>query len=505
MAAGCILSAPTSALGEFGDISFSDDVEIIASAFDGGGGSAVQERAGRAGFGLFEETVEKSDSNRGSGRRGGSKVVHKSQVVSDDDVTLGFDSEAKLTASSRDPQPSDSFIPSGRATSELTVEFEVTEPTKYVLNGGLVTSTALPSSRQDKHQRGQNGCTRIVVLSPNGTLHRADSPSVCGSEASVDIDEAGELEPGTHSLTINALATSGQIEDTRSVLAFYDLQLRFCTITVQSGTTNGTEGDDVICGTEGDDTILSHGGSDRIFGFGGADTLEGGSADDDIDGGDDDDKRIYGGPGDDTIFAGLGDDGVESSAEPTSNVVAGGPGNDEINGGFGDDVIVGRCGGKEAIVCPADPVVPGEADDDNLIGDAGLDLLWGDGGVNILDGGDGNDLAEAGDLGDTIFMGAGDDTVIGGDGNDTIEGGPGNDGDGPLGSLFGPVFGGGGSDCLIGGPGRDDLDGAAGNDTFIAKDAARDKVAGGPGPDRGKFDRADNVTSVANEAFGGSC
>lgn len=44
-----------------------------------------------------------------------------------------------------------------------------------------------------------------------------------------------------------------------------------------------------------------------------------------------------------------------------------------------------------------------------------------------------------------------------------------------------------------------------GNDTFIAKDNKKDKVDGGPGPDRGKFDPQDTVSSVANRAFSGSC
>ncbi len=501
-ATACCLSLPAQANGGFDDVSFSNEVEIIAFAFDGGGDSAVQDPATQSDFDLFDETVEKSDSNRDSGRRGRSKVIHKSQVVRDGNTTLGFDSEAKLTASSRDPQPSDSFVPFGRGTSELTVEFEIAEPTTYTFNGGLSTSTDLPTARRDGRQRGQTGCTRIVVTSPNGSIYRADSPSICGSETSVDIDEAGELQPGTHSLTVTAQATSGQIEDTPSALALYDVSLRFCTITVQAETTNGTEGDDVICGTEEDDTILGHGGSDRIFGFGGADTLEGGAADDDIDGGDGDDKRIYGGPGDDTIAGGVGDDGEESFASVISNVVAGGPGNDEINGGPGLDVLVGRCGGEEATVCPADPVLLGELDDDNLIGGDDNDVLRGDAGVNFIEAGDGNDVAFAGDSGDTLIMGDGQDGAQGGNGNDRIEGGAGNDGD----DLFaGNLFGGGGNDCLIGGRGRDDLDGVGGNDTFIAKDNKKDKVDGGPGPDRGKFDPQDNVSSVANKAFGGSC
>ncbi len=96
---------------------------------------------------------------------------------------------------------------------------------------------------------------------------------------------------------------------------------------------------------------------------------------------------------------------------------------------------------------------------------------------------------------DTIFGLDGDDTIYGEGGADTIDGGDGRDG----------LLGADGADCLDGGADKDDLKGEAGNDTLLAKDLTKDEVKGGPSPDRGRFDPRDDVRSVSNRNFSGSC
>src|SRR5688500_18036768 len=135
-AGGLLVLSPTAPAG-VGGIDVSDEAEIIASAFDGGGDSAVTDRAGRIGFSEFLASVEKSDRNADSGRSARSTVVHETQILEDGDDTLGLDSTATATARARDPQPGDSFFPVGRGTSELVVDFEVSTPVKFSLTGDL--------------------------------------------------------------------------------------------------------------------------------------------------------------------------------------------------------------------------------------------------------------------------------------------------------------------------------------------------------------------------------
>ena len=96
---------------------------------------------------------------------------------------------------------------------------------------------------------------------------------------------------------------------------------------------------------------------------------------------------------------------------------------------------------------------------------------------------------------DTIFGLGGDDTIYGEGGSDTIDGGSGRDG----------LLGADGADCLDGGADKDDLKGEAGDDKLLAKDGTKDKVNGGPSPDKGRFDPRDDVRSVANPNFTGGC
>jgi Ca2+-binding RTX toxin-like protein len=489
------------------------EAEVIATAFDGGGGSEVRDRSGRIGFSEFLRTVSARDSNSDSGRAGRGDAFQDTEILSAGDEELGVDSQGTASGSFTDPTPGDETQPVGSGRSELIVDFDVVgDPVKFSLTGELNASGS-PTNSQ---------CSNVRLVSPSGL--NTDTVGACdGSAAEVEINEIGELQPGTHRLSVemytpafNPLASGG------TAVADYDIKLRFCTITVAAPDqeTDGTAGDDVICGTPGDDTIFGLGGKDRIFGLTGADILDGGAAADSIDGGDGDDLRIYGGTGNDTIDAGPGNDGP--GAPQADLVVAGGPGDDQIDGGTGNDQIFGRCGeevfGDPSDICLADPVEPGENDDDNLTGDRGNDVIFGDAGINFIRVGAGNDSAAAGDLGDTLIMGAGADSALGGVGDDQIEGGAGDD-DTVLGGLAG--FGGndtitggtgddlleGGSarDCLVGGSARDVFRGGDGEDTLLAKDGARDSVNGGASPDRGRFDPDDSVTSVQRRNFSGGC
>jgi hypothetical protein len=96
---------------------------------------------------------------------------------------------------------------------------------------------------------------------------------------------------------------------------------------------------------------------------------------------------------------------------------------------------------------------------------------------------------------DTISGLGGADTVYGVGGPDTLDGNGGSD----------VLLGAEGADCLDGGSNRDKLSGEAGNDKLLAKDGTKDEVNGGPKPDRGRFDPRDDVRSVSDSSFTGSC
>jgi Ca2+-binding RTX toxin-like protein len=433
----------------------------------------------------------------------------------------GIDSEGTAGASFFDEDPADGDAPDGSGLSEFSVSFEVTgDPVKFSLTGTISASASATNAE----------CTEGTVTSPDGSTHTVSSPAGCGSPESANVGDTGELLPGSHSVSvqINAPASGPASDGTAS--AEYDIALRFCTIVIDqpNQTTEGTTGDDVICGTSGDDTINGLGGNDTIYGLGGADTLEGGDGDDHLFGDEGNEHRIYGGYGNDTIDGGPGNDGDIASL---ANVVAGGGGNDDISGGPGDDTIFGRCGedlGISAEVCPADPPLLGETDQDDINGQDGKDSIHGDADLDDLaggrdrdnlfggpardhiDGGPGNELntgpsvnvaAIQGGCGpDVIFGGPGDDLIEGNDGNDEIRGEAGSD------KLRGHA----GNDCLVGdssvGVHRQDvLLGHGGDDKFLARDGVHDVVRGGPGPDKGRFDPQDDVESVQNRNFQGGC
>ena len=102
----------------------------------------------------------------------------------------------------------------------------------------------------------------------------------------------------------------------------------------------------------------------------------------------------------------------------------------------------------------------------------------------------GDDFIEGGGGKDKIFGDAGDDTLLGQGGNDLLRGEGGND------RLTGGagndrLYGGDGRDGLRGEAGRDTMTGEAGNDSLFAKDGERDLLDGGPGKDRGEWDKED--------------
>ena len=105
---------------------------------------------------------------------------------------------------------------------------------------------------------------------------------------------------------------------------------------------------------------------------------------------------------------------------------------------------------------------------------------------------------------DALFGGPGTDTVygyerrdrlVGGKGSDLVVGGKGDD------EMFGGSYddvliGGRGHDIIYGNRGKDRLYGNKGHDRLIASDGMADRLDGGPGVDRGRWDAKDRVRSV---------
>jgi len=484
-----VLSAPGAAMAEIDQSSVSFGSEISAQAWDGAGETPPDaDFFDETNFETFDENVRARDRNRESGRQGRAEVTQSTQILSFNGTFMGVDSTGLATGSWADPNLSDGLVPFGAALSKFELEFDVVNsPVGYSINGTQAVD-ATPATPQ---------CTDAEV----GTLPGfATISSGCGEGPETEtLDLAGTLDPGSHDFEINlrtllssGLATSG------TGRSEYDISLRFCTIVAQGPVTNGTSGDDVICGFSDPETIDGLGGNDIIFGAAGADTIEGGAGNDRIFGDDGDDARIYGGPGDDIIDAGPGNDGPRVPG--FAQVIAGGPGDDQITGGPGNDGIAGRCLeialGNPSPICPSDPVAGGETDDDNIDGGPGNDTLFADAGANLIVGGSGIDVTGADGPGaNTFLLGPGNDSASGGIGPDRIEGEDGKD----------LLVGFPGGDCIIGGEDKDNLQGEEGNDTLLARDGGKDKVNGGPSPDKGRFDGRDRVTSVTNRGFQGGC
>ena len=296
-------------------------------------------------------------------------------------------------------------------------------------------------------------------------------------------------------------------------------------------------GDDSVSSGAGDDTVYAGEGNDRVWGHEGNDFIDGGFGKDLLQGGDGIDTISYatrvnpvfvdmtgygkgennddGEPGEldfidadnEILVGGKGNDLLVGNADPNgnfgvtfnpSNKIIGGEGNDTIKGLDGNDMIDGGLGAdvfeggegidtadysrrSENLRITLDGVANDGAfskkrgsekdlvstDVENVSGGSGLDLIVGDAGNNVLSGGSGND------------------TIRGGDGNDTITGGAGLD------QLFGEA----GDDALYA------------NDLTLPRNVkgkkrqqliarAKDRIDGGAGTDRAKWDLADTAVAV---------
>jgi Ca2+-binding RTX toxin-like protein len=493
LAAGALLAAPAAASAEVDPGSVTTGAEIVAEAFDGAGETDPdRDRSGRIGFSEFLRTVNARDRNVDSGRGGKANVTQDTRLVEDGDLILGVDTSGTADSSYTDPNPSDSLEPYGSGTSELAVGFEVVNaPVQFTLTGSIEASVSGNGA----------GNARVTVTDPTGAEHKAEVASFESGSDVVDLDLTNTISPGSHDFEVDIdVFSGGHILSGGTSTADYDLELRFCTVVVEQPgqAALGTSGDDVICGRSGNEQLLGGGGNDIMLGLGGADDIDGGIGADEIFGGAGDDTRLYGGPGNDDIDAGPGNDGP--GAPSVGEVVAGGPGSDTIDGGAGDDRLYGRCGefllGEPSPVCPDDPPAPGESDQDKLVGHSGADVLFGDADRDSILAGKGNDALVEGFAGlDFIAGGPGNDSLDGGEGNDEILGEDGRD----------TLLGAGGNDCLDGGSKQDEFSGGADDDKLLAKDGGRDTGSGGPGPDRGRFDAADAIASVAVRSFQGGC
>ncbi len=120
--------------------------------------------------------------------------------------------------------------------------------------------------------------------------------------------------------------------------------------------------------------------------------------------------------------------------------------------------------------------------------------IRGTGGNDRLVGTPGPDYFCALEGNDTIVGLGGDDIVYAGGGADRVEGGAGNDR--IYASLGADVIGAGpGDDIVYASAGADRILGGPGNDQIFARDALRDRIAGGAGRDRATVDRGVDVVS----------
>jgi Ca2+-binding RTX toxin-like protein len=230
--------------------------------------------------------------------------------------------------------------------------------------------------------------------------------------------------------------------------------------TLPVGTTEGTEGDDVMVGTNHDDVIYGNGGNDLICGRDGNDTIYGGAGEDQLFGNDGRDS-LYGGPGRDTL--------------------AGMPGCDRLDGGNGNDLLKPGPGGPTYGGSPdcLGTVDGGAGSDHVLVGACSVNHYLGGPGIDLLDfhpnmGHLTIDLSAGlytGDIGCGDFSASaveferargtwGSDTLIGTEGPNRLAGMHGGD----------IIWGRGGDDFLNGGPDlagdpADTLYGEAGFDT----------------------------------------
>jgi Ca2+-binding RTX toxin-like protein len=232
--------------------------------------------------------------------------------------------------------------------------------------------------------------------------------------------------------------------------------------TILSGeaSVSGGAGDDHITSCDGCETsVAGNGGDDTISASGwwieggpGADVITGGTGED----------QLFGGPGNDTITGGAEDDWIHP-----------GLGDDVVEGGAGHDAVWFQYWQTTVDVSLRAGTATGQGDDTLL----GLEAVYGTYKADRLIGNARNNFLNGGGGRDVLIGGRGDDVLVHGS---KLFGGPGND----------RLQGEDGDDLLVGGLGHDRLLGGKGNDRFGARDGARDRVNGGAGVDRGRFDSA---------------
>jgi Ca2+-binding RTX toxin-like protein len=295
---------------------------------------------------------------------------------------------------------------------------------------------------------------------------------------------------------------------------------------------DGGAGDDSIsCGT-GNDTVFAGEGNDRVWGHEGDDLVDGGFGRD----------LIQGGKGVDTVSyatrtnpvsvdmtgLGKGEQNDDGEAGELDFIDAD---NEILVGGRGDDVLIGNAdpnGNFGTEFNPNNKIIGGEGND-TIRGLDGNDTLDGGAGADVLEGGDGIDVAdysrraenlrisldgvandgafskkrgsERDNVGadvENVWGGGGSDLIVGDADDNVLSGGGGND----------MIRGGDGNDTITGGAGLDQIFGEAGDDVLYANDLslprnvkgkkrqqliarAKDRIDGGTGIDRAKWDLAD--------------
>lgn len=217
------------------------------------------------------------------------------------------------------------------------------------------------------------------------------------------------------------------------------------------------------------------------------------------------------------VIGGLGNDVIIGSSSDNVLVGVGGDsdgdtgGHDTLRGGAGKDTL--RKGLRHTTVSPGDVFEGGSGTDsvfsayvltatplsitlDNLANDGqvgegdnirsdieiiygaqGNDTITGAVGSEQLVGMSGNDTLTGGEGADTLIGGNDDDTLVGGDGNDKLNGASGDD----------TLYGNAGVDAFVGGDGNDDM---------WANDGVGERLTGGIGTDRARYDVTDVLVSI---------
>lgn len=227
---------------------------------------------------------------------------------------------------------------------------------------------------------------------------------------------------------------------------------------------SGGDGDDAMS-TDGFSVLAGDAGHDRLVGSANGETLSGGA-------------------GADELLAGDGGDLLDPGRDSDADVLDGGPGADIANYG-GDqmsllavevDLALGR--GDPGDVLRSIEGASGTPASDRLAGSAAPNDLRGLGGDDTIRGADGDDRLEGNDGRDRIEGGAGDDELIGGAQSDTLSGGPGDDRINP--GYIDEVFGGQAARNRVAcGPGRDLMVVYGSHLTAVPRDCERVDVLAG--------------------------